>query len=760
MRALELSLRNYRVFAEVDLELPARVIGVFGPNGAGKSSLMESIGVGLYGLDFARTPKQQIRSQGLLTDCEIRLVFEHAGNQYEVRRTIRGKNHAADAELSVRDSVLADGVTEVDAEIRRLLHMDRQVFRSSVFAEQKQLDAFSDLTKSKRKEMVLRLLGIKPVDDARTAARGDARTRKGDASRLLENLPDVTALEAERDRLAEAAEAAGQAATAAEAVLEEAAARAEAADRAFTEADQVRARAEQVAALRANTAGELERLTKRAADLQIRIEEATERVKTLPALQEERAGLDDADARLQAARELAREGQILATMEAELDVLPRVDGAAALAEYEAAESERAATQQAAAEAAAKLTVAQQSLDAARGALDSAGELDPSEPCPTCRQPLGDAFEDYVAHRREDLARIEQEATTLKKAAADAAAEQTRGEKRWTVARKAAEAAGAAEVRRGELRAAVETARAHVLTLAAPFGDQVPDLVALEAAALRVRELDASLARLQGDSEQLERHHGDLAENGQEVRECQARLADLDREAGALAFDPEEHARVTKERGEARTLLEQARTAEREASGLAKDASAAVSRVEAQLTQAREMAERAGAIRDEAHYLERVGILLDGFRDHLVTRIGPELSREAEALFRELTNHEYEDLKIADDDLAIQIADAGVYFDIERFSGSETDLANLALRVAISMHLSRMSGADVGMMVLDEVLGSLDAERKDLMVQAMGRLAERFQQLFVVTHAEQIKDQFPASIEVRKAGRRRSEAVLV
>ena len=43
MRVLELSLRNYRIFEEVDLELPARVIGVFGVNGAGKSTLMESI---------------------------------------------------------------------------------------------------------------------------------------------------------------------------------------------------------------------------------------------------------------------------------------------------------------------------------------------------------------------------------------------------------------------------------------------------------------------------------------------------------------------------------------------------------------------------------------------------------------------------------------------------------------------------------------------------------------------------------------------
>jgi DNA repair exonuclease SbcCD ATPase subunit len=42
---------------------------------------------------------------------------------------------------------------------------------------------------------------------------------------------------------------------------------------------------------------------------------------------------------------------------------------------------------------------------------------------------------------------------------------------------------------------------------------------------------------------------------------------------------------------------------------------------------------------------------------------------------------------------------------------------------------------------------------------MGRLAGRFHQLFVITHAEQVKDQFPASIEVRRVGRRRSQAVL-
>ncbi|MGH2709918.1 MAG: AAA family ATPase [Actinomycetota bacterium] len=79
----ELSLRNYRVFGQVDLELPSRVIGIFGPNGAGKSALVGSILFGLFGID--RTAKDQIRTHGVLTDCEVRIAFEHGGRTYEVR---------------------------------------------------------------------------------------------------------------------------------------------------------------------------------------------------------------------------------------------------------------------------------------------------------------------------------------------------------------------------------------------------------------------------------------------------------------------------------------------------------------------------------------------------------------------------------------------------------------------------------------------------------------------------------------------------
>src|SRR2546426_343262 len=246
MKALELSLRNYRVFEEVDLELPARVIGIFGENGSGKSTLMESIAFALYGVNAARTKKQEIRTQGVLADCLVRLAFEHGGQQYEVRRSLVGRNSAPEAELFVGDLILAAGTAEVNGEVERLLHMDLPVFRASAFAEQKQLDAFSDMTPGRRQEMALRLLGIRPVDDARTAARREAKASKQSAEQLTGAVADLTELEGRQKEAKDLVREARESAKAVAAELKEATSRQRGAKKAFEVSDSTRQRVEKI----------------------------------------------------------------------------------------------------------------------------------------------------------------------------------------------------------------------------------------------------------------------------------------------------------------------------------------------------------------------------------------------------------------------------------------------------------------------------------------------------------------------------------
>jgi exonuclease SbcC len=757
---LELALRNYRVFEEVDLELPARVIGIFGENGAGKSTLMEAIAFALYGVDAARTKKQQIRTHGVLTDCEVRLVFEHGGQPYEVRRTIRGRGHAPDAVLFGGGLQLAAGTTEVEAEVRRLLHMDLHVFRASVFAEQKQVDAFSSMRPAERKEMALRLLGIKPVDDARTLARSEARRTTEASEQLAGAIGDLAALEAELKDAKEAATEARRRAKAAAAELHKATKAEAAARKAFTASDAARQSVQTVTAeLRAKT-DERDRIAERARDLTGRVGTLEAALADLPELEAELAELEGAAEALRAAERWAEAAGRLAADRARLAELPKADPADALAALEAARTEAETAQRAAAEAEGRRAHEAELLRAAEERLERAAEADPGLPCPTCGRPLGEDFAGYLKHCRAEVTEVRRRVREAEREAKAAAAARAQAERRLRTVEREAASVQEALATRTALERAIGALADEVAALAKPFGGEAPDLDALRARERRARELGTKVAALAAERSHLLKARQDLEAATGQLEAVEAAIERLTQEAEGLAFDADEHERLRVGLEEATDALGAARDAEREAADAAKDAEARAAEASGRLQQAKETAERVGDLRSEARYAGRVALLLDGFRDHLVARVGPELSREAEALFRELTNHEYDDLRVDEETLTIQIADGDEYFPIDRFSGSETDLANLSLRVAISTQLSRMSGADVGMLVLDEVLASLDEERKDLMVQALGRLASRFHQLFVITHAERVKDQFPATLLVRKVGRRRSVVELV
>ena len=136
-------LQNYRVFEDpLDLELPPGLVGIYGPNGAGKSTLVESIRWTLFGR--SRTANDEIRTAGVQADCVTEVEFEHEGHLYLVRRTIAGASATVKAQAHADGMQVAEGVRDTARYVHSILGMDDTAFRASVFAEQKQLAAFSD----------------------------------------------------------------------------------------------------------------------------------------------------------------------------------------------------------------------------------------------------------------------------------------------------------------------------------------------------------------------------------------------------------------------------------------------------------------------------------------------------------------------------------------------------------------------------------------------------------------------------------------
>jgi exonuclease SbcC len=753
LRVTRLLLRNYRVFEdELELEIPPGLVGVYGLNGAGKSALIESIRFILYGR--SRTSLDEVRTAGVNAECVTEVEFEHEGHLYTVRRTISGASSQVKAEAHADGKQVAEGARDTGRYVHSILGMDDGAFRASVFAEQKQLAAFSQQTPAERRRLVLQLLGITPLDGARDLARKDARMTQEQFERLRAVLPDLEVVRS-------AADAAAAEAAEAEARLADDEALALVASR---DVESAVARHQELDVLRQ----EHDRLVAEGKEVRKHYDRAMEWVAKLAAEQDE---LEEAAARLDA---LAADAEGWAQAEARLRVVEAVVAAKTAldgvpipvaasapdeADCDAARVAAEAARVALASVASTLEAAKVERDKAREAVARSSTLTGEGDCPLCGQALGDAFEAVQAHRAEELADIERRLNELELdrrqavVAADAATERAsalakelrRAQTAWADHERAV-------ARRQEAEATLAAAEA---ALGRPLRDGERAELAVEVD--RRRRATDECQHIRGRLERRETVAKELDVERAAADESRGRLEALREKVAALGFRPENLAAALAERQRLEAAAQRATIqaqASKLAAGQARERAAAEARRVAETT---EQHAKLAELAEEARHLARLGELLNDFRNTMVATVGPRLATQAAELFAELTDHEYDELQVDANTYEIKVVDAGRTYGMSRFSGSEIDLANLALRVAVSEHVRFQSGGAVGLLVLDEVFGPLDDERKDRMLAALERLRARFRQVLVVTHDGAIKEQLPNAIEVIKLPGRRATA---
>jgi len=115
---------------------------------------------------------------------------------------------------------------------------------------------------------------------------------------------------------------------------------------------------------------------------------------------------------------------------------------------------------------------------------------------------------------------------------------------------------------------------------------------------------------------------------------------------------------------------------------------------------------------------------------------PDLSELASGFLRDLTNGRYTEMEL-DEDYMATLLDGGEVKPV--ISGGEEDVANLALRLAISQMIADRAGQPLSILFLDEILGSLDEERRLAVIELLRSLADRFPQVILITHIESMRD---------------------
>lgn len=138
---------------------------------------------------------------------------------------------------------------------------------------------------------------------------------------------------------------------------------------------------------------------------------------------------------------------------------------------------------------------------------------------------------------------------------------------------------------------------------------------------------------------------------------------------------------------------------------------------------------------------------------------PEIEDEANNLLESLTNGRMrlnlvtQRVKKVDQQISetldITISDNLGTRKYEMFSGGEAFRINFALRIALSKLLSHRAGAKLQFLAIDEGFGTQDAQGRMALVEAINSIKSDFEKIIIITHLQELKDAFPARIDVTK-----------
>lgn len=152
---------------------------------------------------------------------------------------------------------------------------------------------------------------------------------------------------------------------------------------------------------------------------------------------------------------------------------------------------------------------------------------------------------------------------------------------------------------------------------------------------------------------------------------------------------------------------------------------------------------------------------DGVPALLIEQALPEIEMQANDILDRLsagemsvhfeTLRDYKNKKRQDkrETLDILISSSAGERAYEMFSGGEAFRINFAIRLALSRVLAHRAGARLQTLVIDEGFGSQDTSGRQRLIETINLVRKNFEKILVITHLEDLKDAFPARLEVEK-----------
>lgn len=783
-------IRNFRRIEEAEIEIRDGLTCLTGQNGTGKSSIIEAIEFCLYGKTKSGTNKDTIRRHGATDDepTYTEVDFELGDRHYRCRRYLTRKLstqatlHAYDGESYARlreaDATRSDsssgqrnprdlgtsiatsptGVTEAVSELFGIKYSG---FIASFVARQKELDSLaSSLTPEARKKFFLELLDYSRLDSVKSEYNKEIKALKTALAALEKQLMSPTDIQRQIDETTKAlSEIQGRVTNGARFVSNQEE-RISSITREITEmstlSGQLAAAAQDLERDRASIEkgrGVLENLEND--ERKYRAESAGYNPETGVAgqLAEVQQVIDKANAYILQRRERDQVSGIINQRQRELqraqaDVTRLRKATAKQPDVEEANTALSEAKTRLGQLTGRKTMIDGELAKMRELISSV-DTGQSAKCPTCGTDISSI--EGRRHLDGEMARLTDEASEMARSITAAQSDVKAKERSYALARKSL-ATYQKDVRD------LATAEANLTNISTDIAERSETVATKERylqdhagdnrTDFQLAELEAKRAELAKKvqrEEEMRRSFLTLqkvlerqvaAKNRME--ELQASVAEktkllADNEGFQEKFASKQAEKETEERnlqryrkaledlrykqGQSETLLGNLRDMLRMANEQARDRASMRSRLETYL----------GAS-------EVVGFL----REFLPAKIAPTLSARASKLLDVATNGMYRMLEINDSYEVFVYTDDDVR-PVAMMSGGEQDIISLCIRIAIAEMILSTTGIHRQTIILDEIFGALDDERRASACHALQSLGQMIPRIVCITHIEEIKD---------------------
>lgn len=743
MIPLRLELKNFLAYKNpAPLDFTGLHVAVLtGENGAGKSSLLDALTWVLWGRARAKKDEELVH-QGQ-SEMRVEFTFALGADIYRVTRAKRigkGAGGLLDLQAQVNgkwNSLTEATIPKTQDKITRLLRLNYETFVNSAYLVQGKADEFTGKRPAERKQVLADILGLQEWEAYEDRAKARIKTLEQQMNGLDAVLAEIEAELARRPEYERELDAA-------KSRVIEVNERLRAVEAEWAQIDAARQallalqrQSDELTRRLRDAESELAALDTDLAEAQTRadttaltraIDQAERRLRQLDQIEAERDRLTE-ERRRNAEQVGQLRGQNEAAQQEAEGLKKRIAAAAAEAEQALQRIQQAAQAEV-----ARLTTRIASLQSATEAL-----------CPTCGQPLSET------QRNNLVADLRAEAEARR---AQARAEEQEINNRHTLLLN--ELNREIEARRSLYRE--NQARLKTLTDEQMRLDK--DLQALTAELREKPALTQQLGELKSALAQAGAVQQRIAELRQRRERWAKARADAERALAQLEAEADQQRAVLREADAKQRALDSLRQEDTLTKARLGAAEQKLRALEAQAqTREAKRAERQQLAENKGLYEElREAFGKRGVPALIIEAAVPEIEAVANHLLGRITDgrmnvrfkmQKEKQAGEVKETLDIEIADELGTRAYEMYSGGEAFRVNFAIRIALSQLLARRAGTQLHTLIIDEGFGVLDAVGRERLVEAINAVQADFDRILVVTHIEELKDAFPARIEVTK-----------